>query len=276
MRNTGASDSCILFGLLFLTLLASPVPADASELDVGKRWYERRSEEANGLATNPTAIDRAIYFLHQALEHRATEEEAGILLLKSYYFKGKFATQGKEQKRLVFARAKELGERLLRKYPNSPGLRLFYSANLGMWGEYSGVLVAAEAGIADKIRENAEKILEIDASYGQGAGYYLLGAIHFRAPYIPFLLSWPDNKKAIANLRKAHGMAPDSLGIKLILAQALHRQGDKTAALALLEEVSHQTPKRFHLLEDRAYIQEARGLLEEQHTEQTATNESYW
>jgi hypothetical protein len=275
MRNTRSTNSFILFGWLFVTLLAAASSSHASELDFGKRWYERRSEEANGLETNPTAINRAIYFLHQALEHRATDEEAGILLLKSYYFKGNFATQGQEQKRLVFAQGKELGEKLLQRYPNSPGLRMFYSANLGKWGEYSGVLAAAESGIADTIRENAEKILEIDASYGQGAGYYLLGAIHFRAPYIPFLLPWPDNKKAIANLRKAHGMNPDSLGIKLMLAQALRRQGDNAAAFALLEEVSHQSPRRFRLLEDRAYIQEARGLLKEHRPEQTATNESY-
>lgn len=274
MQNTRAAYSCFRFGLLFAILLASSIWSHASELDIGKQWYERRSEEANGLETNSKAIDRAIYFLHKALEHRATEEEAGILLLKSYYFKGEFATRGEEQKRLVFAVAKELGERLLQKYPTSPGLRLFYSANLGKWGEHSGVLAAAESGIADKIRVNAEKILEIDPDYGQGAGYYLLGAIHFRAPYIPFLLSWPDNQKAIANLRKAHGMAPESLGIKLILAQALLRQGDRTVALALLEEVSRRTPQHFRLLEDRAYIEEARELLKEHRPKRTATNES--
>jgi hypothetical protein len=275
MQDTCTARSCIRFGLLFLTLLAYSISSHASELDIGKQWYERRAEEANGLETDSRAIDRAIYFLHKALEHRATEEEAGILLLKSYYFKGEFTTQGEEQKRLVFAGAKDLGERLLQKYPTSPGLRLFYSANLGKWGEYSGVLAAAESGIADKIRVNAEKILEIDPKYGQGAGYYLLGAIHFRAPYIPFLLSWPDNREAIVNLRKAHGMAPESLGIKLILAQALLRQGDQKVALSLLQEVSRQAPRRFRLLEDRAYIEEARGLLKEHRPEQTATNESH-
>lgn len=267
-------NSSVLSGWLLLTILILSTSSYASELEIGKRWYERRAEEARGLETNPKAIDRAIYFLHQALEHRATEEEAGILLLKSYYFKGTFATRGKEQRQRVFARAKAVGEKLLKAYPDSPGLRLFYSANLGKWGEFSGIMAAAESGIADKIRENAEKIIDIDPNYGEGAGYYLLGTIHFRAPYIPFLLSWPDNEKALANLRKAHRMAPNSLGIKLVLAQVLHRQGDKAAAAALLEDVSRRSPQRGRVLEDRVYIHEAKGLLKDYRPEQTATNES--
>jgi tetratricopeptide (TPR) repeat protein len=275
MRYTHTKLNRISLSLLFLILVGYSFPAHASELEIGRQWYERRSERANGLVADPRAIDRAIYFLGKALEHRATEEEAGILLLKSYYFKGQFASQG-EQKRKVFGEGKELGERLIRQFPNSPGLRLFYSANLGKWAECSGVLAAAQSRIPDTIRENAEEILKIDPNYDRGAGYYLLGAIYFKAPYIPFLLSWPDNKKAIANLKKALAMAPDSLGTKLILAQALLRQGDRHTAIAMFEDVARQTPKPTHLLEDRAYIHEAQTFLSEQRpAAQTTTNESY-
>jgi hypothetical protein len=247
-----------------LLLFICGASAHEADLEFGQQWYERRADEANGLVADPRAIDRAIYFLHKALEHTTAGAETGVLLLKSYYFKGQFATQGKEQKRRVFGQGKALGEKLLERFPNSPGLRLFYAANLGKWAEHSGVLAAAESRIPDKIRENAEEIIRIAPDYDQGAGYYLLGAIHFRAPYIPFLLSWPDNRKAIANLKKALEMNADSLGTKLILAQALLRQNDREPAMALLEDVTRQTPKKSRLLEDRAYIQEAQALLNEQ------------
>jgi len=255
----------LIFFTMFILMLASGfLQTYASELEIGKRWYEQRSDQANGIVADPQAIDRAIYFLHKALEHSATAEEAGILLLKSYYFKGEFATRGSEEKRRVFGEARALGEQLLAKFPNSPGLRLFYSANLGKWAENSGVLAVAESGIPDTIRENAEAIIRIDPNYDRGAGYYLLGAIHFRAPYIPFLLSWPDNRQAIANLQKALEMDPESLGTKLVLAQALLRQGDRPAGITLLKDVSQQAPRTFRLIEDRAYIQEARSLLNQQ------------
>lgn len=249
--------------LLLLTACFLPAMA-ASDLEFGRYWYDRRADGALGLVADPRAIDRAIYFLHQALEHGTSEEEAGVLLLKSYYFKGEFATREREDKQRVFGAGKALGEKLLEKFPNSPGLRLFYSANLGKWAEHSSMLAAAESRIPDRIREHAEEIIEIAPEFDQGAGYYLLGAIHFRAPYIPFLLSWPDNKKAITNLRKALEMDPDSLGTKLVLAQALLRAGDDPTAIALIEDVSRQTPKSNHLLEDRAYIHKAHTLLEEQ------------
>jgi len=270
MRHTHATRNSAFFTLNSIILILSCLAfacmtagASTSELEIGKQWYERRSEHADGLVADPRPIDRAIYFLHKALEHRATAEEAGIFLLKSYYFKGEFATQGEEDKRRVFDKARALGEHLLDRFPNSPGLRLFYSANLGKWAENSGVLAVAESGIPDTIRENAEAIIRMDPDYDKGAGYYLLGAIHFRAPYIPFLLSWPDNRVAVANLEKALEMDPESLGAKLVLAQALLRQGDRQAGIRLLEDVSRETPREFRRLEDQAYIREAQSLLNE-------------
>lgn len=272
MRNSDTYRSAmrVLAPFLFLSICSLPTMA-ASDLEFGRSWYDRRSEGALGLVADTRAIDRAIYFLHKALEHSTTQEEAGVLLLKSYYFKGEFATQEREDKQRVFGAGKALGEKLLEKFPNSPGLRLFYSANLGKWAEHSSVLAAAESRIPDKIRENAEQIIRIAPGFDQGAGYYLLGAIHFRAPYIPFLLSWPDNKKAITNLEKALEMDPESLGTRLILAQALLRAGEDETAIALLEDVTRRRPKKNHLLEDRTYIHKAQALLKAQGREQTTT-----
>ena len=57
--------------------------------------------------------------------------------------------------------------------------------------------------MADQMKLHAEKIIEMDSSYRNGGGYYLLGAVHYKSPYIPFLLSWPDNDDAIKFLSLA-------------------------------------------------------------------------
>ena len=47
------------------------------------------------------------------------------------------------------------------------------------------------------MRYHSKKIIEIDPYYENGAGYFLLGAVHYKAPYIPFILSWPNNNDAL-------------------------------------------------------------------------------
>lgn len=263
-----------LLTAIILLLLRPGTPEGASDLEQGKHWYDRRSEGASELRADAGPINRAIDYFVRALKDTAREEEAGIFLLKSYYFKGMFVATDELQKKQIFAEAKALGERLLQKYPESPAVRLYYSANLGKWGETVGIVMAAQSHIPDVIKAHAEEIIHLDPAYERGAGYYLLGSIHSRAPYIPFLLSWPDNSEGIRNLRVALSMNPDSLGVKLMLAKALLRYGENQQALALLTDVTSRSPGKDRLLEDRSMILEAGLLLHEHAAEQANQNGS--
>jgi tetratricopeptide (TPR) repeat protein len=228
-----------------------------SDLEIGQSLYERRASGASDLKVHPATIDQAIQHFQKALDQKPMGEEAAIYLLKSYLYRGQFASKDADEEKAVFTKAKEYGERLLKQYPNSAGVQFYSAANLGKWAEGNGVIAAARAGVADKLKESAEKIIELDPNYEQGAGYYLLGIIHYKTPRIPLILTWPDNEKALTYLRKALELNPDRLSIQIALAEALLKTNKKQEALLLLRDVSQKNPLENHLLEDRRDIAEA-------------------
>ncbi|GIS73564.1 MAG: hypothetical protein CM1200mP10_31410 [Candidatus Neomarinimicrobiota bacterium] len=74
----------------------------------------------------------------------------------------------------------------------------------------------------------------------------MLGAVHFKSPYIPFFLSWPDNDKAITFLTKALTIGEETPNQKVYLAQALYRDGQKNRAIDILKKLqicNHQRRK---------------------------------
>ena len=46
------------------------------------------------------------------------------------------------------------------------------------------------------MKTHSEKIIELDPDYKDGGGYFMLGVVHLRTPYVPFFLSWPDKDEA--------------------------------------------------------------------------------
>ena len=111
-----------------------------------------------------------------------------------------------DEKKQIFSNGKEIGERLIEMFPNSAAVRYWYLVNLGSWAEVYGTMAAAKEGVAGLMRDHSKKIIEIDPDYSNGGGYFMLGAVHFKSPYIPFILSWPSNDLAIKNLEKAYGI----------------------------------------------------------------------
>ena len=137
--------------------------------------------------------------------------------LKSYYYKAEFALNDDVDKKQVFNKGKTLGNDFINKYPDSVEFRYWYLVNLGSWAKVYGILTAAREGVADQMKTHSEKIIELDPEYQDGGGYFMLGAVHYKSPYIPFLLSWPDNDEAIKFLQLAHNTAKATLNQKIYL-----------------------------------------------------------
>ena len=72
------------------------------------------------------------------------------------------------------------------------------------------------------MRFHSKKIIELDPNYENGAGYFLLGAVHYKSPYVPFILSWPSNKDAIMWLQRAYDTGEAEIAQVVYLAQALN------------------------------------------------------
>jgi len=253
MKNLATCFVCICSFLL----------GEMTSFEKGIKSYNTRAENAVGLKAQAGPINYAIEEFIKVQDNPEKELESGIYLLRCYYYKGKFVAESDKQKKAVFNEGKALGERLIESYPESAPARYWYLVNLGSWAEVYGILSAAKEGVADLMRDHSNKIIQLDPEYSNGGGYFMLGAVHFKSPYIPFLLSWPDNDDAIKYLQLSVDTGNAEMNQKNYLAQALSKDGRDKKARALLTEVINTEPSTTTLVEDLDDIEEARQLLED-------------
>ena len=227
----------------------------------GVSAYNSRSENSSGLTAQPDQINKAINVFNEAKKNPNHEIEASIYLLRCYYYKGKFVSQSDDEKKKIFNLGKILGENLITKYPESVAARYWYLVNLGSWSEIYGLFAAAKEGVADLMKEHSEKIIEMDLNYSDGGGYFLLGAVHLKSPYIPFVLSWPSNDKAVENLTNAYGTGESTPAQIVYLARALYKDGQKDRAKKLLSNLITKPLSGDQPVEDYEQQVEAKGFL---------------
>ena len=247
---------------LIAILLISDLYAQTN-LEKGLVAYNLRSEGNIEDQAQTEAVNEAIKYYQLALDEPNMEIEAVVGLLKSYYFKGKFVIHTEDQQKIIFNKAKDLAEEYLDNNPKRADLRLWYLVNLGSWAEVYGILTAAKEGVADQMKHHAKKIIDLDPSYENGGGYLMLGAVHYKSPYIPFLLSWPDNDEAVKWLTKAVETGKSTPGQKVYLAQALYKDKKKNKARALLESVINTSPRSENIVEDWEQINKAKVLIKD-------------
>jgi len=237
-------------------LLGQDTPFEA-----GMNAYSSRAENAGGMLANPDQINKAIDAFIKAKQVSDHELDGGVYLLRSYYYKGKFVAQDDDEKKEVFNLGKSLGEELIEKYPESAAVRYWYLVNLGSWSEVYGIFTAAKEGVADLMREHSEKIIELDSEYSNGGGYFMLGAVHFKSPYIPFILSWPSNDEALKFLTKAYETGTVTPSQTVYLARALHKDGQKEKAKKLLLDLIAMPLSEDEPVEDFEQQSDAKGFL---------------
>ena len=76
--------------LTFTFLFFSLVDAEITDFERGLSFYEQRANDAVGLQANTDYIDNAINHFLKVMEVNKNNLDAGIYLLKCYYYKGKF------------------------------------------------------------------------------------------------------------------------------------------------------------------------------------------
>jgi len=248
--------------LLMAFCLSMMIASAKANVIKGIEFYNQRHEGANGTSASKINIDKAIFQFTQSITANTSDKEAALYLLKSYYYRGEFATQNIEEKKEIFNKGKSIGEEFIEKFPNSYKLRYWYLVNLGSWAQVYGTLNAAREGVADLMKTHSEKIIELNSDYSDGGGYFMLGAVHYKSPYIPFLLSWPDNDEAIKFLELAVNTGKAELNQKNYLAKALNKAGKTKKARTLLNEVISTKINPENYVEDFDRINEAKEILE--------------
>ena len=270
-------------------LVSTPVKALAGDdLAMGDRAWAQRAEGHQGSRAALEPIQTAINAYLRVLDTEPENLEARWKLLRAFYFKGEFVLQNNKERLALFKTGREIAEVGRLQIESDYGLSgsmfkmspakvvhvvgnqvdvaefcFWATANWGLWGQYSGKLVSALAGLVRKLRQFAEIMVLMDESIENGGGHRLLGQLNARVPRIPFFTWWVDHDLAISELRLSLKVDPNSLLSKVFLAEALlkFRSAKNKEAMDLLQDIVKSEPNPDHLVEDIRAIESASTLL---------------
>ena len=196
----------------------------------------------------------------KAYDAGVRSSELIVKIMQANYFYATYAEQNNKKQMAAFEKSIELGEAALAKDPDNVALNYQMAGAWGRWGEVFGLIASARKGVADVMLGYAEKTIELDNKFSGGGGYRAMGRLHFKAPYIPFVLSWPDNKKSLKFLLKAVKTGPENLTNHLFYADTLLKEKQYKVALTEVDAVLNAKANPKKLVEELRDKREAAEL----------------
>ena len=171
--------------------------------------YNARALHAKGDKADRAHIDKTIQAYRSLLSHPKYAERAAVGLIKSEYFRIRFATKSEKEKEKLTEHAKVLGDSLHKWFPKNKELTSIYVTLYSAWGAQIGPLKAVKQGAAARVRDLADSAKD----------YQILGRAHQLLPYIPLILSWPEKQLAYKYLLLSLKEKPEDLYTYLFLAE---------------------------------------------------------
>lgn len=231
----------------------------------GDMWYGERATnfDAQTREVDPVFISKAIESYRRSFDEATgpTREEACWKLIQACYFHGQFGATESEARKRVYDMGKRIGALGLGAFPESVAIHAWTAIIWGVWGEEYGIIRSAREGVAGRIRQHGEKVIELDAAFQDAAGYRVLGRLHYKAPRIPLILGWPSKDKALEYLEEAYRRAPGNLYNRQYLAEVLHDQDEPGRARELMETVVRAVEIDQGIVEDAFIKRQAREIL---------------
>jgi hypothetical protein len=221
-----------------------------SHCDKAIDLFYKRCEKANGLQADSTIINKAIALFETEIKNKSANESCWVHYFESLNFKSRFCITNNDYKRKILSKAEKLEEECLKKYPLSGPLLFEYITSVGLKAEIAGVLEAATSGVIDKIKTNAIKLIQVDSMHNSGAGWKVLGIMHYRTPYIALILTWPDKLYAKKILEKSLSYFPKDIANNFYYAEALLVNDEKEKAKIYFNNVMKLVCREKYLLDD--------------------------
>jgi tetratricopeptide (TPR) repeat protein len=248
--------------------------------------FARRSIGAIDEVAHPQEVDAAVDLYRKALVATPHNIDTLARLLRALHFRGAYTGAPLEEKKRIFDEGRRLGQaavdrleaearaanglsriEALRLVDGAPALYLWTAVHWGEWGLARGKFASARSGVAGRLRDLTQTLIDLDPLFDDAAGYRMLGRLHAEAPKILFVTGWVSHDKGVQYLRRAYNLAPDHPVTCVFLAEAIldHQPEKRKEARELLEHCVSLTPRPDRILEDSMYMGDARVLLDGLH-----------
>jgi tetratricopeptide (TPR) repeat protein len=237
----------LLIGFIFSAQILFAQTGAFEEL--GDKFYDMRNNLKDG-KPEINNIEKAIYNYQRILEKDPKNERVVYKYIKAIDFKCSYFMESEDERRKTY---KDLIPSLEEDYKTnkkSPYLNYCLALTWGRYGELINIFKAARSGIAGKIKKYAENLYVIDREFRERAAEIILGRLYYKAPKIPFILTWPNPEKSKEYLEKVVEKYRFSLRAKFYLADTLYKLNEIEEAKGYYREVKTAAPRKEYFLED--------------------------
>ncbi len=223
--------------------------------------FNNRHEKANGLQADSNVINKCISFFENEIKNGNGNEKCALYYLLSLNFKVRFVYTDEKKKKNLLDKAIKSAEIYCKKFPLSGPILFEYITSVGLKAELTGVFANATNGVVEKMRKNAIKLIQLDSMYYSCTGWKVMGILHYKTPYIPLIISWPDKKEAKNVLEKALKYFPTDIANNFYYAEALIENNETEKARIYFNLVLRLKNRENAVLEDLYFKSMAKNYL---------------
>ncbi len=245
----------------FIFILLFLFPSADNDLQKGIDYFNARAENAKGIQANSVNVDKAIRVFEELLKQNKEVKVAGGYYLQCLNFKGRFVFVNDNEKKVIYKKAIEKGNELVKKFPKDGKIRFELVSSIGLLAEIEGVMKSAEEGVLAKMLYHTKLLIESDSMYNEGGGWKVDAVLNYKTPYIPIVLTWPDKNKAVATMKKALKHFPANVGCNFYYAEALYENNQKKLAKIYFEQVLKLPSRKYYIIEDEFFKIKAKKYL---------------
>ncbi len=231
----------LAFGLSFCFFCNLQATESAKILSFADSCYAHRADNAKGDKADRALIDSTIAAYQKVLKDTAYAERAALGLMRSEYFRIRFASKNEKEKIKLAEHAKLLGDTLHAQFPLNREITSIYATFFSMWSANIGPLKAVKQGAAARVRDLADS----------AGDYQILGRAHQLLPYIPIILPWPEKKLAYHYLHLSLEQKPEDLYTYWFLAELYTDDKEYEKAEALIQQGLARGVRTDYFLEDK-------------------------
>jgi len=173
---------------------------------------------------------KALSLYRQAANIMENKYEALWRISRMMYYVGEH-TESKKEKKNIFAQAVYFADRAVEANPEKPDAYYWRGVNNGKVGETRGVLKSLS--LVKPIKQDMNKVIEIDRTYEDGGADRVLGRVYYKLPGF----AGGSKDKSQEHLEKSKELGPDDATTRIYLAETYMDQKEIEKARAELDYV---------------------------------------
>lgn len=259
-------NNLLVYSGLAVLLLFSPAASAADLLARADSLYAQRADGADGDRAQRAPATAAVAAYREAMAANPDRIDAHWKLLRALFFAGQYTGHSREERKELFADARDQAEESLTLMAKTHGgkklwekgsrerlathcnpddaaqLYLWSAIAWAQWGRANGAMSAIGSGLAKRLRDYGERVIELDPDCEYGGGQRLLSGLHARLPRVPFISGFVRKDKAIPLAEQALAIDGDYPGNRYLYATTVLKLDPerREQALAILTQLASE------------------------------------